>query len=56
MNREETIEYLRKALDKNLEQMMRQRLNSYGYHDTFSIRSDIHEFEEVMKYIEENLK
>lgn len=56
MNKEEVLQYLRKQLDKALEEDMRRELNRLGYMDTFHIRSDVKDFEEVMKYISDNLK
>lgn len=56
MDRQEVIDYLRKSLDKNLEELMRKRLNSMTYFDTYNIRNDVKEFEEVMEYIYKNLK
>jgi hypothetical protein len=56
MNRQQVIDYLRKSLDNNLSESIRKQINSYTYYNTLSIQDEVHEFEQVMKYIEENLK
>ncbi len=56
MDRVEVMTYLRKSLDNNLTDIMRRGLNSLSYSDTFYIRGEVRKFEEVIKYLEDNLK